>query len=205
VVSLSADFNLEVMSPCLNVYRNVFDAKNFIEVIERHSRAEWPRLSWERSAEDRQDTRATYVSDYRSSLGMSLAPIWEGEVTAEDLVEVRTELDSVFSGVDKCIWDYRNSYDLYLSKDEPMSVLKYTVGTEYRTHWDSGPQNGRVLSLICYLNDDYEGGEINFPRFNISYKPAANELLIFPSNYIYNHSVSEVTSGTRYSVVSWLT
>jgi len=204
VVSLSADFNLEVMSPCLNVYRNVFDAKNFIEVIEQHSRAEWPRLSWERSAEDRQSDASTYVSDYRSSLGMSLAPIWGGEVTAEDLVEVRTELDFVFSGIDKCIWDYRNSYDLALSKDEPMSVLKYTVGTEYRTHWDSGPQNGRVLSLVCYLNDDYEGGELDFPVYGVTVKPEAGMVVLFPSGFQHKHAARPIISGTKYSLVTWL-
>jgi predicted 2-oxoglutarate/Fe(II)-dependent dioxygenase YbiX len=54
------------------------------------------------------------------------------------------------------------------------------------------------------MNDNYSGGEINFPRFGISYKPAANEILMFPSTYVYNHSVSEVTEGTRYAVVSWM-
>jgi predicted 2-oxoglutarate/Fe(II)-dependent dioxygenase YbiX len=60
------------------------------------------------------------------------------------------------------------------------------------------------MSTIFYMNDDYEGGEIEFPRFNVSHKPEKNELIIFPSTYVYNHSVLPVTSGTRYAVVSWL-
>jgi predicted 2-oxoglutarate/Fe(II)-dependent dioxygenase YbiX len=53
------------------------------------------------------------------------------------------------------------------------------------------------------MNDNYTGGEISFPRFGITYKPKANELLMFPSNYVYNHSVAEVTAGNRYAVVTW--
>jgi len=48
-------------------------------------------------------------------------------------------------------------------------------------------QENKLVTMI-YLNDDYEGGEICFPRFNIEYKPKANEFLVFPSTYVYNHS-----------------
>jgi predicted 2-oxoglutarate/Fe(II)-dependent dioxygenase YbiX len=58
--------------------------------------------------------------------------------------------------------------------------------------------------LVYYLNDDYTGGEINFSILGIKIKPVKNQLIIFPSNYIYRHSVEEVTKGTRYSVVTWL-
>ena len=60
------------------------------------------------------------------------------------------------------------------------------------------------MSWVYYINDDYTGGEIVFPRFGITYKPAKDELLIFPSTYVYNHSVLPVIEGTRYAVVSWL-
>jgi predicted 2-oxoglutarate/Fe(II)-dependent dioxygenase YbiX len=60
------------------------------------------------------------------------------------------------------------------------------------------------MSWVYYINDDYTGGEISFPRFNLTYKPVANEFIVFPSNYIYNHSVLPVIEGTRYAVVSWL-
>jgi predicted 2-oxoglutarate/Fe(II)-dependent dioxygenase YbiX len=46
-------------------------------------------------------------------------------------------------------------------------------------------------------------GELTFDRFGIEYKPKANQLIIFPSTFVYNHSVKEVISGKRYVVVSW--
>jgi predicted 2-oxoglutarate/Fe(II)-dependent dioxygenase YbiX len=60
------------------------------------------------------------------------------------------------------------------------------------------------MSTVYYLNDNYTGGEINFPRFNVTFKPKANQMIIFPSTYVYNHSVSPVIEGQRYAVVSWL-
>ena len=54
------------------------------------------------------------------------------------------------------------------------------------------------------MNDNYTGGEINFPRFGITFKPKANQMIVFPSNYVYNHSVSPVIEGSRYAVVGWL-
>jgi predicted 2-oxoglutarate/Fe(II)-dependent dioxygenase YbiX len=57
--------------------------------------------------------------------------------------------------------------------------------------------------MSFYLNEDYEGGEIEFGRFNLKIKPKANQMIMFPSNYIYNHTVHPVVSGTRYAVVAW--
>lgn len=86
----------------------------------------------------------------------------------------------------------------------PWDILKYGIGQNFTNHIDDHPDYHRRISLVYYMNDDYLGGEIVFPRFGISYKPKANELLMFPSTYTYNHSVVPVTNGTRYAVVSWL-
>lgn len=100
--------------------------------------------------------------------------------------------------------DYMTSFGVAFSDHDSYQILKYSKGQKFTNHIDDHPQYLRRISSIYYINDDYIGGEINFSRFNISYKPKANELLVFPSTYVYNHSVSEVTDGTRYSVVSWL-
>jgi predicted 2-oxoglutarate/Fe(II)-dependent dioxygenase YbiX len=83
-------------------------------------------------------------------------------------------------------------------------ILKYGKGQHFANHIDDCEKYLRRVSSAFYLNDNYSGGEINFPRFGVTYKPKANELIIFPSSFIYNHSVSEVTDGTRYAVVSWI-
>lgn len=100
--------------------------------------------------------------------------------------------------------EYMASYGVYFSDHDNYQLLKYGKGQYFTNHIDDHPQYHRRLSSVYYLNDNYTGGEINFPRFEISYKPKANEMIIFPSTYVYNHSVSEVTEGTRYAVASWI-
>jgi hypothetical protein len=100
--------------------------------------------------------------------------------------------------------DYKNYFGIGTSWHDSYGILKYGVGQKFTNHIDDHPDYHRRVSFVYYMNDDYQGGEINFPRFNISYKPMANEMIVFPSTYVYNHSVSEVTDGTRYAVVSWM-
>ena len=59
-----------------------------------------------------------------------------------------------------------------------------------------------ILSILCVLNDDYEGGEfIMFDDYEIKFK--AGDLIIFPSVFLYPHLVKPVKKGTRFSFVSW--
>lgn len=100
--------------------------------------------------------------------------------------------------------DYKLEYNLSTTWHDQYSVLKYGVGQKFVNHIDDHKDYHRRMSTIYYINDNYEGGQIVFPRFGITYKPKANELLVFPSTYVYNHSVLPVIEGTRYAVVSWL-
>jgi predicted 2-oxoglutarate/Fe(II)-dependent dioxygenase YbiX len=100
--------------------------------------------------------------------------------------------------------DYQKNFSIRCSWHDSYQILKYGVGQKFVNHIDDHPDFHRRISTLYYLNDDYSGGEINFPRFNISFKPKPNQMIIFPSTYVYNHSVSPVTEGTRYAVVSWL-
>jgi hypothetical protein len=87
---------------------------------------------------------------------------------------------------------------------EGYNLLKYETGQEYKAHYDSGTGGGRHVSCILYLNDDYEGGELEFPNFNIKIKPQAGMLIMFPSNFAYKHIAYPVTKGTKYAMVTWL-
>jgi len=86
---------------------------------------------------------------------------------------------------------------------ENWQILKYGEGHHFANHVDDSKAYPRTFSISYYLNDDYEGGEIEFPRFDLKIKPEANQAIMFPANYVYNHVVHPVTSGTRYAVVNW--
>jgi Rps23 Pro-64 3,4-dihydroxylase Tpa1-like proline 4-hydroxylase len=99
--------------------------------------------------------------------------------------------------------DYLTDFGITVSDQEPYGLLKYGNGQKFDKHIDDGMKFIRKVSLVYYANDEYSGGEIYFDQFNLKFKPQKNQLLIFPSNYIYTHSISEVTEGHRYSIVSW--
>lgn len=55
------------------------------------------------------------------------------------------------------------------------------------------------FTLICYFNEDFDGGEINLPELSISIKPKPGSLLMFPQNH--KHSVNDLISGERFCSV----
>lgn len=57
------------------------------------------------------------------------------------------------------------------------------------------------LATICYLNDNYDGGEIFFPQFNKTIKPNAGDLIMFPGRF--RHGVNGVKSGDRHTMLTW--
>jgi predicted 2-oxoglutarate/Fe(II)-dependent dioxygenase YbiX len=87
---------------------------------------------------------------------------------------------------------------------EGYSLLKYEEGKEYKGHYDGSTAMGRAISALLYLNDDYEGGELEFPYFDVKIKPQAGMLILFPSNFAYTHIAHPVTKGTKYALVTWL-
>lgn len=64
----------------------------------------------------------------------------------------------------------------------------------------------RNYAAITYLNDDYEGGEIHFPRFG-GFRPERRPgtLVVFPGTAAYLHGVSKVTAGIRYTIAGFFT
>lgn len=96
---------------------------------------------------------------------------------------------------------------------EDPQVLRYTTGGYYRPHCDSDgwnkhtqswePALDRHLSLLIYLDDDYDGGELIFPNFDFRLKPRSGLLVAFPSDHRYLHGAMPVLFGVRHAIVSW--
>lgn len=96
---------------------------------------------------------------------------------------------------------------------EPPQVLRYFPGGYYQGHSDSEnmePNNhywkkviDRDLSLLIYLNDDFEGGELHFNKFHYTLKPKAGMAVIFPSDNRYMHTAQTVHEGMRQAIVTW--
>ena len=97
--------------------------------------------------------------------------------------------------------------DFNWEKITDISVLKYEQSGFYTWHTDHFAAIPRTMSCILLLNNDYEGGNLCFRNpdgsgeMEIEVKP--NRMIIWPSNFLYPHTVKPVTKGTRYSVVAW--
>lgn len=80
-------------------------------------------------------------------------------------------------------------------------ILRYFDSGSGPHHFDDHINDQiRRVSTVYYPNDDYEGGDIEFPRFGVKVKPKRNQVLTFPSSFAYDHNILPVTLGTRYII-----
>lgn len=57
------------------------------------------------------------------------------------------------------------------------------------------------FSGLLYLNENYEGGELNFPKNNFKVVPKTGMLVFFHGHDKLMHEVTEVTQGERKNLV----
>jgi Rps23 Pro-64 3,4-dihydroxylase Tpa1-like proline 4-hydroxylase len=95
--------------------------------------------------------------------------------------------------------DYADTLSVPLGVQMPISISKYFSGTFMGPHTDSSPQpTTENISAVLYLNDDYDGGDLNFPEQGVKIKPKAGSLVVFPSVPPFYHESLLITSGTKY-------
>ena len=89
-----------------------------------------------------------------------------------------------------------------------IEYLKYTKEGRYKSHIDTflgSPHNDcRKLTVLAFLNDDFEGGKLFLQVGDERIYPHQSKgtIIVFPSFVL--HGVEDVISGTRHSVVCWL-
>lgn len=88
-------------------------------------------------------------------------------------------------------------------------VAKYQVGDRCGFHDDHQtpiePANGlRYLTVIIFLNDVPEGGELHFPVQGVKVKPVQGTMVIFPAQITHPHEVL-ATLSERYVLQTWVT
>lgn len=126
-----------------------------------------------------------------------------------DQSEASLKLQSLWTDVHfrklQAVKDYTKRYNVgELRYWEALNFVKYGPGQHFQEHTDHGFSYNCVVSMVGYVNDDYEGGEIAFRMQGINVKPKAGDLFVFPSNFMYPHRAMPVHSGTKYSIVTML-
>ena len=124
----------------------------------------------------------------------------------EEQSEEVKHITSVFeSPLQQCIDNYLNEFKFNPQKGaSSYEILKYGVDNYLVDHYDDGGETPLRVSILFYLNDDYEGGNIEWKFGNFNYKPKKGDVVIFPSSFIYRHQVYPVESGTRYVITKFL-
>jgi prolyl 4-hydroxylase len=96
---------------------------------------------------------------------------------------------------------------------EPLSVLHYAPGQQYRMHMDAipGASNQRVATVLLFLNDAYEGGETVFEASGLAVRGRAGDALLF-ANTLPNgspdpqsrHAGAPVRTGAKWLATRWI-
>lgn len=188
-----------VLAGCIEIFEKAWpvDPKFTIESIERECMNPNSGVAWGRAG----TIGMGAYQDYRTNSLIDLT--YTADITQNQTIQT---VHNMFYSM---ILSATNSYAKRFNIQEPLfhegyQLLKYSGGQEYKAHYDGSTGIGRCISSICYLNGDYDGGEIEFVNFGVKIKPEPGMLVLFPSNYAYSHVAHPVTKGTKYAIVTWV-
>ena len=195
--------NKEELFPGVWVYRNAIPQD--LNIIERLNEIGL-------SAEKEGDTRFAWtfgfvgysekMPDYRNCEDIKVAEIENPRNETEKLVDALWKDLRHHQGI--AVDDYCKKYSLFMNYWEVMNCIRYGEGQHFQEHADHGFSYSATVSLVGYANDDYEGGNLVFPKLGLDIKPKAGDLYIFPSTYLFSHRAMPVKSGMKFSIVTML-
>ena len=98
---------------------------------------------------------------------------------------------------------------------EPLQVLSYAPGQQYREHSDALPNvergQQRVMTFLVYLDEDYDGGETAFPALGLKVRGRTGDGLLFRNasgdgtpDQRSIHAGLPVTRGVKHVASRWI-
>lgn len=174
----------------IHYYKNVIDEPNEIirlieltdkELTEESSITKWSE--WAASGEP------PYIFGYQKRINNNID-------SNQDVSFIRETLESAIINTSN---EYAKFYNMDIGQLMPISISKYLIGKSMGPHVDDY-ENGENpnISVVLYLNDDYEGGELYFKEQDIRIKPEPGSIVIFPSVKPYYHESLPILSGVKY-------
>ena len=100
---------------------------------------------------------------------------WSGKILKADLLKEKRIFDLLNQRVKTL---FSGTFDV-----TGISLQRYMINDALGEHTDDHDghtaNNEKVFcGLVLYYNDEYQGGELNYPKLNIIYKPKSGSLLI---------------------------
>lgn len=188
--------NMKELAPGIMVFENIFpDSMEYIKKIQEDN------ISWNPAEVLVNQNKLESGTNYKAR-DTDLIILPHHTNSSSGILEDFTR--EFHKNMKPCLDQYLNYYHAKIEKFENPQLLRYGKEQRFHNHIDDHPFFTRRVSLTYYLNDEYEGGDVEFGRYNLRFKANKNNLLVFPSNFIYNHEVHPVTEGLRYVVVQWM-
>jgi predicted 2-oxoglutarate/Fe(II)-dependent dioxygenase YbiX len=182
---------------CIDIFEDAWpDPQGTIDMVEEQCGIIDSGLFWSRAETINKGTKQNERTNY--NLGITSSAIEYNNPVAQN---VHNQMNLLLQA---STIPYARKHGVHELYHEYYNMLKYSTGQEYKAHADGTTDTGRSVSAIIYLNDNYEGGEIEFVNFNIKIKPKPGMLIVFPSMYPYAHIAHPVISGTKYALVTWI-
>ena len=104
----------------------------------------------------------------------------------------------------------------HVSQGEPLQVLHYAPGQQYRPHHDAlgaaeARGNERIVTMLVYLNQAYAGGETRFEPGGPTVRGQAGDMLLFANllpdgrpDPAARHAGLPVTQGAKWLATRWV-
>jgi len=105
---------------------------------------------------------------------------------------------------------------------EPPRVFHYALGEQIKPHYDrcgnavegydeGGYRGDRIVTFLLYLNDDFDGGELDFPKSGVKFKGIKGDAIYFAHvdaagkpDPLSLHAGLTITRGDKWVLSQWI-
>ena len=181
----------------VHVERGIIPANLCDFIVQDVEKREWKPHTWYNNQADTYGSEATMELDVQPAtpeLQQLLTPI---------IIQAGAAYNQKYT------WLKSERTMQIMNKFTGVRFNRYQPGQIMRQHIDhihsifDGKEKGiPVLSFILNFNDDYEGADLFFWD-NTTFRLGKGDIIMWPSNFLYPHGVTEAKSGKRYSGVTW--
>lgn len=121
----------------------------------------------------------------------------------------------IYNIIDKYIFKMKILLEEYFHVElysRPPVLVRWFSGLEQKPHADKQLNDGSPnpfptydLNSLIYYNNEFEGGELYYPDYDLVIKPEPGLAVAHPGDIYYLHGVKKIISGERWTTPSFYT